>query len=318
MDLALITPGVVPTAAGTQVFSFNVAGARSQSNIYLLDGVSNMDTQVNSNLNNFRMSDAVQEFAVQTSVSSAEFGRGTGGEVSVVTKSGGNAFHGTLFEYLRNSDFDAADFFTNKARSTKNPLHRNQFGGTFGGPIRHDKTFFFASYEEFRQVAPTVSLTRVPSDAERAQVTDPISKALLQFWPTANTSVGANNFIANVGSTTFDYTGVIKMDHNFSERDHLMGRFADYQGTTFTPGALPLQGGNGNTPVSRNGVLTEVHTFNPNTINELRVGYSRNQTFITVQDVGFNAASVFQLNGAAARRASWTAPRICRIPGCRQ
>src|SRR5215831_15568653 len=230
LDLALITPGVVPTAAGTQVLSFNVAGARSQSNIYLLDGVSNMDTQVNSNLNNFRISDAVQEFAVQTSVATAEFGRGTGGQVSVVTKSGSNALHGSLFEYLRNSDFDAADFFTNKARSAKNPLHRNQFGGTFGGPIRHDKTFFFGSFEEFRQVAPTVSLTRVPSDAERAQVTDPISKQLLQFWPNPNTSVGANNFIANVGSTTFDYTGLIKIDHNFSDRDHLSGRFADYQG----------------------------------------------------------------------------------------
>jgi hypothetical protein len=297
LDLALITPGVVPTAAGTQVLSFNVAGARSQSNIYLLDGVSNMDTQVNANLNNFRISDAVQEFAVQTSVSTAEFGRGTGGEVSVVTKSGTNQLHGSLFEYLRNSDFDAADFFTNKARSTKNPLHRNQFGGTAGGPIKRDKTFIFGSYEEFRQVAPTVSLTRVPTDAERAQVTDPISKALLQFWPTANTSVGSNNFVANVGSTTFDYTGLVKVDHNFSDRDHLMGRFADYQGTTFTPGALPTLGGNGNTPVSRNGVLTEVHTFSPTVLNELRVGYSRNQTFITVQDVGFNAATIFQVNG---------------------
>jgi hypothetical protein len=297
MDLALITPGVVPTAAGTQVFSFNVAGARSQSNVYLLDGVSNMDTQVNSNLNNFRITDAVQEFAIQTSVATAEFGRGSGGEVSVVTKSGTNQFHGSLFEYLRNSDFDAADFFTNKARATKNPLHRNQFGGTFGGPIQHDKTFFFGSYEEYRQVAPTVSLTRVPTAAERAQVTDPISKALLQFWPDPNTSVGANNFIANVGSTTFDHTGLIKIDHNFSEHDHLMGRFADYQGATFTPGALPQQGGNGNTPVSRNGVLTEVHSFNPGLLNELRIGYSRNQTFITVQDIGFNAATVFQING---------------------
>jgi hypothetical protein len=157
LDLALITPGVVPTASGTQVLSFNVAGARSQSNIYLWDGVSNMDTQVNSNLNNFRIADAVQEFAIQTSVSTAEFGRGSGGQVSVVTKSGTNALHGSLFEYLRNSDFDAADFFTNKAKSTKNPLHRNQFGGTFGGPIKHNKTFFFGSYEEFRQVAPQVS-----------------------------------------------------------------------------------------------------------------------------------------------------------------
>jgi len=296
LDLALITPGVLPTAGGTQVLSFNVAGARSQSNIYLWDGVSNMDTQVNGNLNNFRIADAVQEFSVQTSVSTAEFGRGTGGQVSQVTKSGTNAFHGSLFEYLRNSDLDATDFFINKSGGTKTPLHRNQFGGTFGGPIKHNKTFFFGSYEEYRQVAPTVSLTRVPTAAERAQVTDPISQALLKFWPSPNTS-GANNFIANVGSTTFDYTGLIRVDHDFSDHDHLTGRFADYQGATFTPGALPTEGGNGNTPVSRDGVITETHTFSPTLLNEFRLGYSRNQTFITVQDIGLNAASIFQSNG---------------------
>ncbi len=297
MDLALITPGVVPTATGTQVFSFNVAGARSQSNLYLWDGVSNMDTQVNGNLNNFRVADAIQEFSVQTSVASAEFGRGTGGQVSMVTKSGANQVHGPMFEYLRNNDLDATDFFINKAKGTKTPLHRNQFGGTFGGPIKKNKTFFFSSYEEFRQVAPTPSLTRVPTAAERAAVTDPISKALLQYWPTANTSVGSNNFIVNVGSTTFDYTGLIKIDHNFSDRDQLSARFANYQGATFTPGALPLEGGNGNTPVSRSGSLTENHTFSPKLINEFRLGYSRNQTFITVQDIGLNAASIFQSGG---------------------
>ncbi len=297
LDLALITPGVLPTASGTQVLSFNVAGARSQSNIYLWDGVSNMDTQVNSNLNNFRIGDAVQEFSVQTSVSTAEFGRGTGGQVSVVTKSGSNELHGSLFEYLRNSDFDATDFFINTATGTKTPLHRNQFGGTFGGPIKHNKTFFFASYEEFRQVAPTPSLTRVPTAAERAQVTDPISQALLKFWPTSNTSVGTNNYIVNVGSTTFDYTGLIRIDQELGTHDHLTGRFADYQGSVFTPGALPLEGGNSNIPVSRNGVLTETHTFAPTLLNELRIGYSRNQTFISVQDIGLNAASIFQNNG---------------------
>lgn len=299
LDLALVTPGVIPTASGTQVLSFNVAGARSQSNIYLWDGVSNMDTQVDGALNAFRITDAVQEFSVQTSVASAEFGRGTGGEVNVVTKSGTNQFHGSAFEYLRNSDLDAADFFTNRNRAPKNPLHRNQFGGTLGGPIVHDKTFFFGSYEGFRQVAPTVSSTRVPTDAERAQVTDPISRALLQFWPAANTAVpgSAINSIANVRATVFDNTGLIKIDHQFSEKDTLSGRFADYQGATFTPGALPLLGGNANTPVSRNGALVENHTFGPTLLNELRVGYSRNQTFITVQDNGFNAASVFQQNG---------------------
>jgi hypothetical protein len=299
LDLALVTPGVVPTAAGTQVQSFNVAGARSQSNIYLWDGVSNMDTQVDGALNNFRITDAIQEFSVQTSVASAEFGRGTGGEVNVVTKSGTNQLHGSLFEYLRNSDLDAADFFTNRNRAPKNPLHRNQYGTTLGGPIKHDKTFVFGSYEGFRQVAPTVSTTRVPTDAERAQVTDPISRNLLQFWPVSNTSVSgsANNFIANVGATNFDNTGVIKIDQLFSGKDALSGRFADYQGTTFTPGPLPLLGGTGNTPVSRNGALVETHTFSPTLLNEFRIGYSRNQTFITVQDNGFNAASVFQLNG---------------------
>ena len=296
LDLALITPGVVPAATGTQVLSFNVAGARSQSNVYMWDGASNMDTQVNSNLNNFRIGEAVQEFSVQTSVSSAEFGRGSGGQVSVVTKSGTNQFHGSLFEYVRNSDFDATDFFVNKSGGAKTPLHRNQFGGSAGGPIKKNKTFFFASYEEFRQVAPTVSLTLVPTTAQRAAVTDSISAALLKFWPLPNTT-GANNFIVNVGSTTFDYTGLIKIDHNFSDRDHLSGRFANYQGNTFTPGALPTEGGNANVPVSRNGVLTENHTFTPTLLNEFRLGYSRNQTFITVQDVGLNAASIFQNNG---------------------
>jgi len=295
LDLALLTPGVLPSSAGTQGGGFNVSGARSQANIFLLDGVSNIDTQINSALGNFRITDAVQEFAVQTSVATAEFGRGTGGQVSIVTKSGTNQFHGSAFEYLRNSVLDAADFFTNKNHGTKNPLHRNQYGGTFGGPILKDRMFFFTSYEGFRQVAPTVSTTRVPTAAERATVTDPISKSLLQFWPSPNftPTSGANNFIANVGSTTFDETGLAKVDYNFSEKDHLSGRWAQYGGTTFTPGALPLLGGNGNAPVSESGVLNYTHTFSARLLNEVRVGFSRNKTFITVQDSGFNAAKIF-------------------------
>ncbi len=295
LDLALLTPGALPSATGTQGGGFNVSGARSQSNVFLLDGVSTIDTQINSALGNFRITDAVQEFAVQTSVATAEFGRGTGGQVSIVTKSGSNQFHGSVFEYFRNSDMDAADFFTNKVGGTKNPLHRNQYGATVGGPIWHDKTFFFASWEGFRQVAPQVSTTRVPTAAERATVTDPISKSLLQFWPTANTTISgsANNFIANVGSTTFDNTGLVKIDHNFSDRDRISGRWAEYEGTTFTPGALPLLDGNANAPISRSGVITETHTFSSKILNEFRFGFSRNQTFITVQDSGFDASSIF-------------------------
>jgi hypothetical protein len=296
LDLALLTPGVVPSATGTQGGGFNVAGARSQSNVFLLDGVSIIDTQINSALGNFRITDAVQEFAVQTSVATAEFGRGTGGQVSIVTKSGTNKFHGSAFEYLRNDMLDAADFFTNKSHGTKNPLHRNQYGGTIGGPIFRDKLFFFGSYEGFRQVAPTVSVTRVPTNAERASVTDPISKSLLQFWPAPNIPNApprSNNFIANVGATTFDQTGLVKVDYNLSEKDHFSVRWAEYSGTSITPGALPLMGGNANKPVSYSNVINYTHTFSPRLLNELRLGFSRNQTFTTVQDSGFNAAKIF-------------------------
>ncbi len=296
LDLALLTPGVLPSSAGTQGGGFNVSGARSQSNIFLLDGVSNIDTQINSALGNFRITDAVQEFAVQTSVATAEFGRGTGGQVNIVTKSGTNKFHGTAFEYLRNSVLDAADFFTNKNKGTKNPLHRNQYGGTIGGPILKDKMFFFLSYEGFRQIAPTVSSTRVPNATERAAVRDPISQSLLQFWPAPtnpNAPTGSNNFIANVGATTFDETGLAKVDYNFSEKDHLTARWAQYGGTVFTPGALPLMGGNSNSPSSDSGVIDYTHTFSPRLLNELRIGFSRNKTFITVQDSGFDASKIF-------------------------
>jgi hypothetical protein len=293
LDLALITPGVLPSSAGTQGGGFNVSGARSQSNTFLLDGVSNVDTQVNSALGNFRITDAVQEFAVQTSVPTAEFGRGSGGQISIVTKSGSNQFHGSVFEFLRNDALDAADFFTNRTPGAKkNPLHRNQYGATFGGPIVKNKTFFFASWEGFRQVAPTVSSTKVPTELERATVTDPISKSLLQFWPAPNAS-GSNNFISNVRASTFDNTYLGRVDHNFTEKDHLTFRWADYRGKTFTPGALPSLNGNANTPVSRSAVLNETHIVSPTFLNEFRLGFSRNETFITVQDMGFDASKIF-------------------------
>jgi hypothetical protein len=296
LDLALLTPGVLPSSNGTQGGGFNVSGARSQSNIFLLDGVSNIDTQINSALGNFRITDAVQEFAVQTSVATAEFGRGTGGQVNIVTKSGTNQFHGTAFEYLRNSVLDARDFFTNKNGGTKNPLHRNQYGGTFGGPVLKDKLFFFASYEGFRQVAPQVSSTRVPTAAERATVTDPISKSLLQFWPAPNfnlTGTTGNNFISNVPSLTFDETGLAKVDYAFSEKDHLSVRWAQYGGTAFTGGAIPLEGGNANAPGSDSGLIDYTHTFSSRVLNEARFGFSRNKTFITVQDSGLDASKIF-------------------------
>jgi carboxypeptidase family protein len=292
LDLALLTPGAVPAAPGTQGSGFNAAGARSQSNIYLLDGISNMDTQQNGPLNSFRVTDAVLEFSVQTSVPLPEFGRGSGAQVNIVTKSGSNHFHGAAFEYFRNTKLDAADFFTNKLGGQKNVLNRNQFGLALGGPLVRDRTFFFASYEGFRQVAPVVRSTRVPTLTERMSVTDIISKRLLDYWPLPNAS-GTLNFIANVRNEDDDNTVLIRIDHSLATRDQLSSRWVEYRASSFVGGPTPLTGGNQGDPVQRSVMLSEVHTFAPTFINELRVGYSRNVMERAVQDDGLNAATIF-------------------------
>ena len=143
LDLALLTPGVTPQAPGTQAGGINVAGMRSQSNNFTLDGISINDPQVNGPLNNFRIADAVQEFNVNTSIANADLGRSSGAQVAVVTKGGSNAYHGSLFYYGRNEALDANDWFLNSAGKPKNELRRHQFGGTVGGAAVKDKTFFF-------------------------------------------------------------------------------------------------------------------------------------------------------------------------------
>ncbi len=292
LDLALITPGTAPAGAGVQGAGFNAAGARSQSNVFFLDGVSNTDTQTNQPLTNFRITDAVQEFNVTTSVALPEFGRSTGAEVNIVTKSGGNQVHGSVFEYFRNTKLNAADFFSNALGAPKSPFNRNQFGATIGGPIIRNRTFFFLSYEGFLQSAPTVSATRVPTAADRALVTDPISQKLLQFWPTPNAS-GTNNYISNVASADKDHTGLMKIDHTFSPQDSLAFRWTEFRGNLIYPGTLPTTGGNEDNPVQRSLSLNETHTLSPTFLNEFRAGYSRNLTMRTVQDANVNAASIF-------------------------
>lgn len=292
LDLALLTPGVIPAAPGTQGNGFNSAGARSQSNVYLLDGISNQDTQQNDALNQFRITDAVLEFNVQTSVPTAEFGRGSGGQINVVTKTGSNEFHGSAFEFLRNTRLNATDFFINKLGGQKSVLNRNQFGATLGGPIIPHRTFFFVSYEGFRQTAPVVRSTRVPTAAERATVTDIISKRLLDYWPLPNVS-GTVNFISNVRNEDDDDTGLLRIDHRLSARGQLSGRWTEYRGSSFVAGTIPLTGGNQGEPLQRSVMLSETHVFSSRFLNEFRFGYSRNRQERQVQDFGLNAATIF-------------------------
>jgi hypothetical protein len=294
-DLALLTPGVTFSAAGTQAGSFAAAGTRAQSTNWQLDGVNGIDPNVNGPTQSYRIAEAIQEFSVLTSAYSAEFGRASGAEVNVVTKSGSNQFHGSLFEFARNDAFQANSFFTNKLNGKKNLLRHNQYGGTVGGPIKKDKTFFFYSYERYDETASTPTTAIVPTAAQRASILDPVARNLVGYYPLPTITTAADgsiNYVGNVPSITKDNTHLIRIDHNFSDRDRLSGRYINYFGNTFSGGPLPTTGGTYNVPNQQNAMLSEVHTFSPTFISELRLGFSRNKTNITTQDSSLNAATV--------------------------
>ena len=147
-------------ARANQAYAVN--GQPPESNNYLLDGVSNVDS-VNGGFALRTPPDAVTEFRILTSNAPPEYGETSGATTTVITRSGTNQFHGDLYDFLRSNAFDTRNFF---AASTE-PLHQNQFGATFGGPIRHDKDFFFAYYEGQRDRQGETRTTIVPPAAER-------------------------------------------------------------------------------------------------------------------------------------------------------
>ncbi len=165
-NLALLVPGVAPPAQGSILSfrgGFNVAGASELNNNFTLNGLDNNNQLLSAPA--FRPSvDAIQEFKILTGVFPAEYGRNSGSQVIVTTKAGTNSFHGTAFEFLRNQKLDAVNYFT--PSGFKPGFKQNQFGGTLGGPIIRNKTFFFASYEGTR------SNQQITSFNERADYRD--------------------------------------------------------------------------------------------------------------------------------------------------
>ncbi len=295
LNLALTAPGTIPGAPGTQVTAFSVAGMRSQSNNYTLDGISNNDPQVNGPLNAFRLTDAIQEFNVQTSIAATDVGRNSGAQVNIITKSGSNDLHGTLFYYGRNDALDANDFFLNKADQPKNVLRRHQYGGTAGGRILRDKTFWFFSFEGFRETTQQPVTARVPTAAERATVTDPVSLRVLDFYPAANIPLaGGVNWTGTTAAINNNETYLWKIDHNLTSNHHLTGRYAWFKGTTnsLQSTARPFHGNLTNTPGQHSMLLQETWASSK-IVNQARFGFSRNKTFFLPEDVDLNPASIF-------------------------
>src|ERR1700694_4708798 len=180
-DLAILQPGVhqsqnqTPITAGDRVkrglgIELTISGARPQQNNYLLDGV-NINDYANAGpgsvLGGNLGTDAVAEFSVLTTNYSTEYGRTSGGIITATTKSGTNQFHGSAYEFFRNDALDAASFIDNANGVPKAPLHRNQYGGSAGGPIQKDKTFIFGDYEGVKQSLGTTTVSNVPSTDAR-------------------------------------------------------------------------------------------------------------------------------------------------------
>ena len=215
-QLAFLQPGVIKSPAGRGVFSgmgdkLTIAGARQTQNLYLLDGVSNTDLSNNPQgaSGSYTGAETVKEFQVITNNYSAEYQSAAGGIISAVTKSGTNTLHGSGFWTTRDSRLDANSWSNNRQRLGKRDFSRNQFGGSLGGPIIRDRTFFFGSYEGFRERSSDADTVTVFSDATLAGLlppsetragqtiaVDPNIRRYLELWPRPNTPYKyANNAV---------------------------------------------------------------------------------------------------------------------------
>lgn len=249
--LLQLTPGVVlaTSASATNPGQFSIAGQRTDSNNFTVDGVSaNFGVSTSADPGNSGTGtaqafsvlggtsslvsvDALQEFRIQTSAFAPEFGRAPGGQVILSTRSGTNDFHGGAFDYFRNTAMDANNWFANNVGLPRVPEHHNDFGVFLGGPIRKDKTFFFFSYEGARLRLPESAPILVPSEYAR-QTASPLLAPYLNVYPlpndrTATPGVYTAQFTGSYSNQgTLNATSV-RIDHTFNNRFSVFGRYND-------------------------------------------------------------------------------------------
>ena len=318
-QLLALSPGVVPIdnsqnagkapGFGAGAISPSVNGQSNRSNTFFVDGIIDSDPFFGG----FSFSpsvDDIQEFKQQSHTDQAEYGLSTGAITSIVTRPGGNTFHGSAFEFLRNTALNTQ----NKFAVVKQPYHLNQFGGGLGGPILKNKFFFFANYEGGRQVIAGQNFYTVPSLAERdgnfqgplpgggtATIYDPstynpttftetpfanntvphgrIDPQMLAYlqatYPLPNfspTATNANNYTNNIGNTVIGDQGNIRLDYNLGQKDIFSGRYSQNAATISNPGGLDAQFETGFN--GRNTGGSWVHTYTPTTVSEFVVAYN--------------------------------------------
>ncbi len=297
-DLLLpLNPGIVnftsQKTGGTGISNsstasnFAVAGNRPQQNLFLLNGVeytgaaeNNMQPGGPSGM--LLGVEAVREFNVERDSYGAEFGKRPGGQVVIVTQSGGNQWHGSVYEFLRNNALDSANFFD---QGSAPPFQRNQFGAASGGAIQKNKTFVFGNYEGFRQHLHQTSVAFVPDAASRAAAV-PSVQPLLNLWPQSSTEActpacGIAEYFSSPLQTIREDFGTVRVDHIFSQKDSLAGVYTIDDGGDVT--ATPANPFSSDILNLREQVLSleETHIFSPSLLNTARFGFSRAGYFFT-------------------------------------
>src|SRR5580704_14030051 len=297
-DLSLLTPGTVTPPAngflsaplrGQGSFGINTAGQREDTTNWLVNGV-NLNDNVQNQITFQPPIDTLAEYKIDNSSYPAQYGRNSGAIVNLATRSGSNDFHGEAFEFFRNNDLDARNFF-NPIHDSKgnflaqNPFKRNDFGGAFGGPIKKNKLFFFLAYEGLRQRQGLALSSTVPSPAQIATVTSTAVKDLLALVPAANlvgtgTAAVPSSFNLFSGSTAANVSlnqGSADLDYDLSDKDRIHGYFViqkDHRQEPTQGANLP---GFGDVRSGLRDLVTvsEDHVFGPSLTNTVRLGYNR-------------------------------------------
>lgn len=346
-QLISLTAGVVPgdTQSGSVALTSvrgetqnSVNGLTFRSNRFLVDGIDNSENHNGRGIMMYPPVDAIMEFSVQTSSTNAEFGRGGGGAINMYYKTGTNDIHGDLFEFLRNSALDAKNYFATTA--TTPPFRMNQFGGTVGGPIRRNRSFFFFSYEgqQRRQalnydvsvpipafkngdfssskskiydplttVPAGTSYTRTPfpNNAIPASRFDKVGKALIDLYPDPNQPGQSGNYITNPSQSLESNAFDIKVDHTLTPSDQIFFRYSHHGADQNVPGALPLPAvGSTAAALSRypmqQFVAGYTRTISANQVNEFHAGFTRLRIESRQPNWGHNVADELGIPGVNA------------------
>jgi len=333
-------PGANIDGAGSLAWrasaSFSANGQRPRDNNFMLDGVDNNETWLQTVVI-FPSVDSLDEFKLQTSTYSAEFGRSLGGVVNLQIKSGTNSLRGSGFDFIRNDALDANNFFNNRAGRPKPDFKQNQFGGTLGGPVFKNKTFFFGSYQGHRETQGQTALSTVPTLAMRngdfselnrtifdpqtgqafpgnaipSNRFDPVAvQVLRQLYPEPNTAgtrqangQTINNYLLNPIKTRHDDQVDSKFDHTLTDANRFFVRYSYQKTHRVQPASLPhgdagFTFGAGDGDVKAQGLaFNDTHILSNRWLNEARFGWTSIKFFMTPIDYGTNPANAVGLPG---------------------